>query len=130
MMRIKRRHAQGRGLPRQQGETLVRVIAARFMEAEAASRVVSRMKARLDLGPDDVGIAPLGGADQPQGAQVLLAGRFREARLDEIRSIIERHGGEIVADLDEGRTRPRIAPTPASPQGRSVWSGSPHFAKG
>lgn len=108
----------------------MRVIAARFMEAEAASRVVSRMKARLDLGPDDVGIAPLGGADQPQGAQVLLAGRFREARLDEIRSIIERHGGEIVADLDEGRTRPRIAPTPASPQGRSVWSGSPHFAKG
>jgi len=130
MMRIKRRHAQGRGLPRQRGETLVRVIAARFMEAEAASRVVSRMKARLDLGPDDVGIAPLGGADQPQGAQVLLAGRFREARLDEIRSIIERHGGEIVADLDEGRTKPRISPTPASPQGRAVWSGSPHFAKG
>ncbi len=100
------------------------------MEAEAASRVIVRMKARLDLGPDDVGIAPLGGSDQPQGAQVLLAGRFREARLDEIRSIIERAGGEIVADLDEGRTKPRIAPTPASPQGRSVWSGSPHLAKG
>lgn len=108
----------------------MRVIAARFMEAEAASRVISRMKARLDLGPDDVGIAPLGGVDQPQGAQVLLAGRFREARLDEIRSIIERDGGEIVADLDEGRTKPRIASTPAAAQGRSLWNGPPHFAKG
>ncbi|MDQ3553721.1 MAG: hypothetical protein M3395_04865 [Chloroflexota bacterium] len=108
----------------------MRVIAARFMEAEAASRVISRMKARLDLGPDDVGIAPLGGADQPEGAQVLLAGRFREARLEEIRAIIERHGGVIVADLDEGRTKPRIASAHAAPQGRAMWSGSPHLAKG
>ncbi len=112
------------------GETLVRVIAARFMEAEAASRVISRMKARLDLGPDDVGIAPLGGADQPQGAQVLLAGRFRETRLDEIRAIIERNGGEIVADLDEGRTKSRMTSSPAVPQARSPWRGSPHLAEG
>lgn len=84
------------------------------MEAEAASRAVSRMRVRLDLGPDDVGIAPLGGADQPQEATILLAGRFREARIDEIRHIIQRAGGEIVADLDEGRTRPR-RPSGASP---------------
>jgi len=51
--------------------------------------------------------APLGGADQPQDAKYLLAGRFRESRLDEIRSIIEGDGGVIVADLDEMRTRPR-----------------------
>jgi len=67
------------------------------------------MRAQLDLGPTDVGIAPLGGADQPLGTTFLLAGRFQESRLEEIRGIIERDGGEIVADLDEGRTRPREA---------------------
>ena len=87
----------------------MRVIAARFLEAAAASRAVSRMRAQLDLGPTDVGIAPLGGADQPLGTTFLLAGRFQESRLEEIRGIIERDGGEIVADLDEGRTRPREA---------------------
>jgi len=69
----------------------------------------------LDVGPDDVETAPLGGVDQPQDAKYLLAGRFRESRLDEIRSIIEGDGGEIVADLDEVRTRPRVsgrAPVP------------------
>ncbi len=112
------------------GETLVRIIAARFMEAEAASRALSRMRVRLDLGPDDVGIAPLGGADQPQEAKILLAGRFREARLDEIRQIIQRAGGEIVADLDEGRTRPRRPSKPAAAQGAAIWAELPQFAKG
>lgn len=129
-MTAKRGRAQGRGPPRQWGETLVRVIAARFVEAEAASRAISRMKVTLDLGPDDVGIAPLGGADQPQEAKVLLAGRFREARLDEIRRIIQCAGGEIVADLDEGRTRPRRPSNPAAAQGPSIWAGSRQFAKG
>ncbi len=87
----------------------MRVIAARFVGAEAASRAISRMRSQFDLGPGDVGIAPLGGADQPLEAKVLLAGRFRESRLDEIRRIIQRDGGEIVADLDEGQTRPRTA---------------------
>lgn len=113
----------------------MRVIAARFMEADAASRAVSRMKARFDLGPSDVGIAPLGGADQPVGARVLVAGRFREARLDEIRSIIARDGGEIVADLDEGRTRPRSYSRPVdqrgqAPRAQSLWAGTRQFAKG
>jgi hypothetical protein len=97
------------------GGTLVRVIAARFREAGAVSRAVSRLRSVLDVGPDDVGTAPLGGVDQPQDAKYLLAGRFRESRLDEIRSIIEADGGEIVADLDELRTRPRVsgrAPVP------------------
>lgn len=87
----------------------MRVIAARFREAGAVSRAVSLLRSVLDVGPDDVGTAPLGGVDQPQDAKFLLAGRFRESRLDEIRSIIEHGGGEIVADLDEGRTRPRVS---------------------
>ncbi len=98
----------------------MRVIAARFVEAEAASRVIARMRSRLDLGPGDVGIAPLGGADQPLEAKVLLAGRFQESRLDEIRRIIQGDGGEIVADLDEGRTRPRM---------RSVKSAVPTLTR-
>ncbi len=98
----------------------MRVIAARFVQAEAASRAISRMRSRLDLGPGDVGMAPLGGADHPQEAKVLVAGRFRESRLEEIRRIIQGDGGEIVADLDEGRTRPRV---------RSVASAIPTLTR-
>lgn len=96
----------------------MRVIAARFREAGSVSRALARLKAHLDLGPDDVGVAPLGSVDQPRDADFLLAGRFRESRLSEIRSIIERDGGEIVADLDEGRTRPRASAGSSVPETR------------
>jgi hypothetical protein len=81
------------------------VLAARFADREAAGRVLQQLRASYDLGPRDAETAPLGEADDPDGL-TLLAGRFHDTRVGEIRHAIEGAGGEIVADLDEGWTHP------------------------
>ena len=100
-----------------QGRMHVRVLAARFATAEEADVAVTRLRRELDLGPDDVGLAPLGGADQPAGDAVVLAGRFREARVALVREVIAGAGGVMVADVDEGWTKPRTR----SPNRSTTW---------
>lgn len=94
---------QGRG--HDQG-AIVRIMAARFGNVASAEDARSRLRDRFDLGSSDVSVAPLGGTDHPAGC-VSLAGRFLDPRVDEVRGILEGAGGEIIADLDEGWTRPR-----------------------
>lgn len=87
----------------------VRVLAARFTDADAGQRALAQLRGSLDLGEQDVGLAPLGGADDLDTGAVLLAGRFRDTALPAIRSLIEQCGGVIVADVDETRVRSRSA---------------------
>ena len=89
----------------------MRVLAARFATAEEGDHAIAHLRRVLDLGPDDVGLAPLGGADQPEGGSVVLAGRFREARVGEVRDVIRHAGGVVIADVDEGWTKPRVRST-------------------
>jgi len=86
-------------------------------------RVLEQLRVACGLGPRDAETAPLGEADDPDGS-TLLAGRFHEARLQEVRGAIERGGGEVVADVDEDLTVPRgdrhapPADTPPADPGR------------
>jgi hypothetical protein len=82
-------------------------MAARFTDWDAADRTLADLRGRFDLDPSDVSVAPLGGSDQPHGSVFLLAGRFRESNVPQVRRIVEGAGGDIVADVDEGWTRPR-----------------------
>jgi hypothetical protein len=94
------------------GDQHLRVLAARFADREAAARVLEQLRAAFDLGPHDAETAPLGAAGDDDGL-TLLAGRFHDSRLPDVRRSIERGGGTIVADVDEGWTHPERRP--ASP---------------
>ncbi len=72
-------------------------------------RALQQLRAAYDLGPNDAQTAPLGAADDPDGL-TLLAGRFYDTRVSDIRDSIEGNGGEIVVDVDEGWTLPRRGP--------------------
>ncbi len=100
---------------------IVRILAARFGDETAAQKVVALLRRRLDLGATDLSVAPLGGVDQPPGPASLLAGRFVDPRVSEVREIIRQAGGEIVADLDEGWTRPRAQ----GERSGARWNGLP-----
>lgn len=85
----------------------MRVLAARFEDRDAATRVLERLRAEYKLGPNDAAVAPLSDAENDG---TVLAGRFREHRLREITELIQRAGGRVVADVDEAWTRtPRAA---------------------
>lgn len=107
---------------------IVRIVAARFGDETAAQKAVAVLRSLLDLGATDVSVAPLGGVDQPAGPTSLLAGRFVDPRVSEVREIIRQAGGEIVADLDEGWTRPRPEAQPSA--GRWKRLGSARSAGG
>jgi hypothetical protein len=83
----------------------MKVVVATFADEDRARRVLRILRDRYDLGPADAQVAPLG-AGPVEGADVLLAGRFRDQRLKEIRELVEEHGGTIVQEVDEQRTRP------------------------
>jgi hypothetical protein len=90
------------------------VLAARFADREAATSVLEQLRASFDLGPHDAETAPLGDMDDHDGL-TLLAGRFADAHLPQVRVHIERGGGEIVADVDEGWTHPRAVTGKGNP---------------
>ena len=82
-------------------------MAARFTDRSLADRALRELRAQFDLSPSDVSLAPMGSSDQPAGSIYLLAGRFLESRVREVLGIVEGRGGVIVANVDEGWTRPR-----------------------
>jgi len=87
----------------------VRVLAARFPDRDRASAVLDRLKRSLDIAPPDVAIAPLGMPEVTDRDPTLLAGRFPDERTAEVTRLVREAGGEVVADVDEGSTRPRTA---------------------
>ncbi|MEO7119097.1 MAG: hypothetical protein ABIZ34_09015 [Candidatus Limnocylindrales bacterium] len=81
-------------------------MAARFVGWDAASGVLTQLRSAFASGPDDVSVAPLGG-DEESGSVFLIAGRFPDSDVVKVRSIVERGGGRIVADVEEQQTKPR-----------------------
>lgn len=89
---------------------LMRVIAATFRDEERARRVLELLTSAFQLGPDDAQVARLGTADvTPEAGTALLAGRFSSARTRAIRRILMAAGGEIVLEVDQRATQPRIS---------------------
>ena len=78
----------------------MRLVAATFADEATAERTLAELRERYDLRAIDADVAPLGSSEE-YGAQVVLAGRFREAVLRDVESLIEARGGAIVTQVDE-----------------------------
>ena len=87
----------------------MRVLAAKFPDRERASDALGRLYRRLPLDPVDVDIAPLGVPGEQAESATILAGRFPESLAPEVSRVVHETGGQIVADVDEQRTRPRTS---------------------
>jgi len=67
------------------------------------------LERRLGIDPRQVEIAPLGDADLPSDdAATLLAGRIGDDQADRAAEVLKREGGDVVVNLDESLTRPRM----------------------
>ena len=84
----------------------MRVLAATFADRDRARGLLDELQDRYDLGPEDAAVAPLGTVGQQRHGLTLLAGRFHDERVMEIRGLIERWGGHVVADVDKQWTDP------------------------
>lgn len=79
----------------------MRVVAARFPEPSQASAARDLLQRELDSA--EVEVAPLGHPGEA-GTDAVLAGRFPEELVPAAVELVERAGGEIVADVDERYT--------------------------
>jgi hypothetical protein len=77
----------------------MRVVAARFQEQRQAAEALDLL--RRELQPPDVAVAPLARPDEPSAADALLAGRFPDDQARVAVELVQRAGGEIIADIDE-----------------------------
>ena len=92
----------------------MRVLAARFPDRLRASAALDALQQRLQLSVGDAAIAPLGTPGEGDaGDETLLAGRFGDDQTGIVRAVVNSSGGEVVADVDEQWTRPRIQATPS-----------------
>lgn len=80
----------------------MRVVAARFPERSQAAEALDVLQ--RELHPPDVAVAPLARSDEPAAADAVLAGRFPEHLVPMAVELVQRAGGEIVADIDESWT--------------------------
>jgi len=81
----------------------MRVLAAAFGDAGVAQGALDELRRRHGLRQDEASLAPLG--DDGSSSRTVLAGRFRESDLDDVRTTIAEFGGEVVSDVDERWTR-------------------------
>lgn len=87
----------------------MRVLAARFPDRKRAASALRALRLHFRLADDDADIAPLGTPGKGnEGEQTLLAGRFEDAHTQIVRTIVADSGGQVVADVDEQWTRPRV----------------------
>jgi hypothetical protein len=99
---------------------LMRVVAARFRGSREALAALDLLRRNLDIGERDAAVAPLGHPGQGESDDSILAGRFRDEKIAVVAEIVRQTGGEIVADVDETRTRPRASRRPFGPRGTTT----------
>lgn len=90
----------------------MRVLAARFKGPLEARAVLDVLQRRLSISERDAAVAPLGIPGQGDSDDAVLAGRFPDESVALVAEFIRAAGGEIVANVDEARTKPR-PPRPA-----------------
>ena len=78
----------------------MRVLAVAFEDAGAATQALEELQRRYALGPDDASVAPLGAVDGP-GPSAVLAGRFDDDEVADVRALLAERGGEVVSEVDE-----------------------------
>jgi hypothetical protein len=65
------------------------------------------LQRKLNLTERDAAVAPLGIPGQASADDVVLAGRFHDDKVPLVSDLVRQAGGEIVANVDEVRTKPR-----------------------
>ncbi len=104
----------------------MRVLAAAFEDPGAANSTLRELRRRYRLQPGDAGIAPLGSVGAGE-ARTLLAGRFYDDAVPEVKSLVAQHGGRVVSDVDEQWTRSPVAHGSLDPDlGGSGRPAQPH----
>ena len=90
----------------QKGAThvLMRVLAASFMDNASAHAARDGLSSALGMSLDHVRIAGLAQPSDLSGPAAILAGRFEDDVVATVRTVVERHGGTLVADIEEART--------------------------
>jgi hypothetical protein len=87
----------------------MRVVAARFPEPRQASAALELLERELDVA--DLAVAPLAHPGEPEGADAVLAGRVPDDQAPIVAELVERVGGEIVANVDESWTGLKSGPS-------------------
>ena len=82
----------------------MRVLAAAFEDPASAQTALEQLRDRYGLSPADASIAPLGNDDRA-AARTVLAGRFPDTDVQEIRALVAEYGGQVVSEVDETWTR-------------------------
>jgi len=101
----------------------MRVVAARFSEPDQASAARDLLARELEHA--DVAVAPLGHPGEATYGDALLAGRFPDEQAPVVVELVQRAGGEIVADIDERWT----GMASASTSGNAAFA-APHLNTG
>ncbi len=83
----------------------MRVLAAAFEDAADATSTLEELRQRYRLRPGDAAIAPLAGAERAE-ERTVLAGRFDDDEVWDVRTVVAEHGGFVVSDVDESWTHP------------------------
>lgn len=93
----------------------MRVLAASFADAAAARSVLDELRDRFALRPGDASMAPLGDGDHSE-AKTVVAGRFEDDAVSDIRAVVAAYGGEVVSEVDERWTRSPLAHESLEPE--------------
>ena len=93
----------------------MRVVAARFSAVESATAALDLLQRELDT--TDAAVAPLAHPGELLSGEALLAGHFQDDVARVAIDIVERAGGEIVANVDERWTGPVAVETTAPDSG-------------
>src|SRR4051794_23897642 len=80
------------------GACRMRVVAAKFAEPDEASAALAVLRRELPVA--DIAVAPLAHPGEA-GSEALLAGRVPDNVAPTAVELVQRAGGEIVADIDE-----------------------------
>ena len=86
------------------------VLAAGFHEPAAASAAAAELRRILDVGDDDLSIEEVGGDEEfVDGAVVVLAGRIRESKTEQVEAVLQGHGGVMLTAVPERWARTSLA---------------------
>jgi hypothetical protein len=78
------------------------LLAAGFPDRVDASSAAAELRRVLDVGDQDLSMDEVGGTEEfVDGATIVLGGRIRESRLEEVQTILRRHGGVILTEVPE-----------------------------
>ena len=107
----------------------MRVVAARFAEADKASAALDLL--RRELAVLDLAVAPLAHLGEAGSAESLLAGRVPDDVAPTAVALVEHAGGEIVADIDESWTGSNapVAQAYSSTSGRGAHGASDAYLR-